>query len=403
VQHVAIAGTRRGERAHLIELSLAAGGFGIGVGEFAIMGLLPNIARGFDVTVPYAGHAISFYALGVVVGAPVIAVLAARLPRKTLLIGLMAVFALGNLLSALAPTYESFVLLRFLSGLPHGAYFGVASLVAASMADPSKRTQAVGRVMLGLTVAILVGTPLVTWTGQLFTWRLMFAAVAAIALLTMLMIWRFLPHAPAEHGASPLRELRAFARLQVWLTVATGAVGFGGLFAVFSYIAPTMTQVAGMPESAVPFVMAIFGGGMIVGMTFGAWLADRNLMKTVAGFLIFSVLALALFSVTAGNAWLLCIFVFLVACGDAIAPALQTRLMDVAAEAQTLAAALNHSAFNIANALGAWLGGLAITWGYGYASTGWVGSALAFGGLLIFLLSMAVERRVAGRVRPQEA
>jgi MFS transporter, DHA1 family, inner membrane transport protein len=399
---MAVVGTRR-DSAHLVELSLAAGGFAIGVGEFAIMGLLPNIARGFDITVPQAGHAISFYALGVVVGAPVIAVLAARLPRKTLLIGLMAVFALGNLLSALAPDYRSFVVLRFLSGLPHGAYFGVASLVAAGMVDPSKRTQAVGRVMLGLTVAILVGTPLVTWAGQIFTWRLMFAAVAAIAMLTIAMIWRFLSHAPAEHGASPLRELRAFTSLQVWLTVATGAVGFGGLFAVFSYIAPTMTQVAGMPESMVPFVMAIFGGGMIVGMTFGAWLADRDLVKTIAGFLLFSVLALALFSITAGNAWLLCLFVFFVACGDAIAPALQTRLMDVAAEAQTLAAALNHSAFNIANALGAWLGGLAITWGYGYASTGWVGSALALGGLLIFLLSVALDRGLTRRADPQEA
>lgn len=377
----------------LIELALAVGSFGIGTGEFAIMGLLPNVAEEFGVTTPQAGYAISAYALGVVVGAPIIAVAAAKLARQTLLLVLMAVFALGNAVSAAAPGFESFVLLRFLTGLPHGAYFGVAALVAASLVEPKKRTQAVARVMLGLTVATLVGTPIATWFGQALSWRIAFGVVGFLGALTVALIWLFLPKDKVQEGASPLRELGAFRRKQVWYTLGIGAVGFGGLFSVFSYIASTATQVAGMPEGAVPVMMALFGSGMIIGNLVGAWFADRNLIGTIAGTLIGSVVVMSVLSLTAKNPYLLSVCVFLVGCSVAIGPALQTRLMDVAADAQTLAAALNHSAFNIANALGAWLGGLAIAMGYGFASTGWVGAILAVGGLGVLALSVASERR----------
>jgi MFS transporter, DHA1 family, inner membrane transport protein len=377
----------------LIELALAVGSFGIGTGEFAIMGLLPNVAQEFNVTTPEAGYAISAYALGVVVGAPIIAVLAAKLARQTLLLLLMAVFAVGNAVSALAPSFESFVLLRFLTGLPHGAYFGVAALVAASLVPPNKRTQAVARVMMGLTVATLLGTPVATWFGQILSWRIAFGAVGFMGALTVMLIWLFLPKDKVQEGASPMRELGAFRRKQVWFTLGIGAVGFGGLFSVFSYIASTATEVAQMPESAVPVMMALFGSGMIIGNLVGAWFADRNLMATIGGVLACSVVVMTVLWLTAENPYMLSACVFLVGCSVAIGPALQTRLMDVAADAQTLAAALNHSAFNIANALGAWLGGLAIAAGYGFASTGWVGAVLAVAGLVVFGLSLASDQR----------
>lgn len=379
----------------LIELALAVGSFGIGTGEFAIMGLLPNVAQEFNVTTPEAGYAISAYALGVVVGAPIIAVMAAKLARQTLLLLLMAIFAVGNAVSAVAPTFESFVLLRFLTGLPHGAYFGVAALVAASLVPPSKRTQAVARVMMGLTVATLLGTPVATWFGQILTWRIAFGAVGFMGALTVVLIWLFLPKDKVQEGASPMRELGAFTRKQVWFTLGIGAVGFGGLFSVFSYIASTATEVARMPESAVPVMMALFGSGMIVGNLVGAWFADRNLMATIGGVLASSAVVMTVLWLTAENPYMLSVCVFLVGCSVAIGPALQTRLMDVAADAQTLAAALNHSAFNIANALGAWLGGLAIAAGYGFASTGWVGAVLAAAGLAVFGLSLASDQRSA--------
>lgn len=380
----------------LIELALSVGSFGIGTGEFAIMGLLPNLAQEFNVTTPEAGHAISAYALGVVVGAPIIAVLAAKLARRMLLLLLMAVFALGNAVSAVAPSFESFVILRFLTGLPHGAYFGVAALVAASLVAPDKRTQAVARVMMGLMIATLLGTPIATWFGQALSWRIAFAVVGFLGALTVVLIWLFLPKDKVQEGASPIRELGAFKRKQVWFTLGIGAVGFGGLFSVFSYIASTAIQVAHMPESAVPLMMALFGSGMIAGNLVGAWFADKNLVGTIAGTLAGSAVVMAVLSLTAENPFMLSVCVFLVGCSVAIGPALQTRLMDVAADAQTLAAALNHSAFNIANALGAWLGGLAIAAGYGFASTGWVGAILAVGGLAVLAVSMSSERRSVG-------
>lgn len=377
----------------LIELALAAGGFGIGTGEFAIMGLLPDVATTYGVSVPQAGYVIAAYALGVVIGAPIIAVLAARMTRRMLLLALMSVFAAGNILSALAPDFMTFTVLRFITGLPHGAYFGVAALVAASMAPIHKRARAVGRVMLGLTIATLLGTPLATLFGQMFSWRAAFMMVGGIALLTVALLWFFQPRDKVQEGASIWRELGAFRRVQVWLTMAVASVGFGGMFAVFSYIAKTTTDVAMMPVASVPMVLALFGIGMNVGNVVGSRLADLSLNGTIGGMLAFNVVLMALFGLTAHNPYMLCACVFLIGCGFAACPAVQTRLMDVAADAQTLAAASNHSAFNIANALGAWLGGVVIALGYGYASTGYIGAVLSLGGLAVFLVAVALEKR----------
>ncbi|MCK8781736.1 MFS transporter [Rhizobium sp. NTR19] len=377
----------------LIEIALAVGGFGIGTGEFAIMGLLPDVAATYQVSIPMAGYVISAYALGVVVGAPVIAVLSARLPRRTLLLGLMAVFALGNILSAVAPDFWSFTVLRFITGLPHGAYFGVAALVAASMVPPTKRARAVGRVMLGLTVATLLGTPIATFMGQLLSWRAAFFLVGGIGALTVALLWYFQPRDRVMEGASVKRELGAFGRSQVWLTLGIAAVGFGGMFSVFSYIASTTTVTAGMPVTTVAIVLALFGIGMNVGNIVGSRLADLSLMGTIGGVMAFNVFVMGAFGLWAEYPAVLCLCVFLIGCGFAAGPALQTRLMDVAADAQTLAAASNHSAFNIANALGAWLGGLVITWGWGFAATGYVGAFLSLLGLGVFFVSHTLETR----------
>lgn len=376
----------------LIEIALAVGGFGIGTGEFAIMGLLPDVAATYGVSIPQAGHVISAYALGVVIGAPIIAALAARLSRRTLLLMLMSLFATGNILSAVAPDFSTFTALRFVTGLPHGAYFGVAALVAASMVPPNRRARAVGRVMLGLTIATLLGTPIATFFGQILSWRAAFLLVGLIGLLTVALVWFFLPQDEVQEGASIRRELGALQRPQVWLTLGVAATGFGGMFSVFSYIASTTTETAHMPVTWVSFVLALFGIGMNVGNVIGSRLADFSLKGTIGGVMVFNIAVMTLFSLTASMPVMLCLCVFLIGCGFAACPAVQTRLMDVAADAQTLAAASSHSAFNIANALGAWLGGLVITWGYGYGATGYVGALLSVVGLAVFGCSVALER-----------
>ncbi|MDB5394118.1 MAG: transporter [Rhodospirillales bacterium] len=381
------------------ELSLAIGGFALGTGEFASMGLLPNVARDIDVSVPVAGHMISAYALGVVIGAPVIAATFARTPRRAMLIGLMVVFALGNLASAGASNYHAIVAARFLAGLPHGAYFGIASLVAASLVPPNKRAQAVGKMMLGLSVANVLGVPFATWVGQIAGWRAAFGVVALLGLLTALLCRLSLRPTPAAEGASPLTELGALRRLQVWLTLGIAAIGFGGVFAVYSYITPMLTIVTGTTEAKVPVLLAVVGAGMVGGSLFGGWLADRGIMRAIGILLLLNMVTLGLFVFSAHSLTAVTVNMFMMGfAGLAIGPALQTRLMDVAADAQTLAAALNHSAFNMANALGAWLGGISIAAGFGWTSTGPLGALLAGGGFLVFLVAWFFGRRSpAGR------
>jgi DHA1 family inner membrane transport protein len=380
-------------RARAAEAALAVGSFAIGTGEFAAMGFLPSVADGFSVTIPRAGEIVSAYALGVVVGAPVFAVLGAKLARRHFLLLLIAIFALANIASAFAVNFPMLVALRFVSGLPHGAYFGVASLVAAGMAGPSGRARAIGRVMLGVTSSTLLGAPLATWVGQIFGWRAAFVLVGAIGLAGVALSAVFVPRDTPDRHAGPLRELGALRNPQVWLTFAVGAIGFGGMFAVLTYITPTLVEVAGIPLRWVPAVLPMFGAGMIIGNIVGPRLADRGLLPTIGGAIVWNVLVLALFSLAVHSAWTAVPFVLLVGTGFAAMPALQTRLMDVGRDAQTLAAALIHSALNMANAFGAWLGGAVIAAGYGWASTGWVGSLLAVAGLAVFGVSVALDRK----------
>lgn len=365
-------------------LALGVGSFAIGTGEFVIMGLLPDVATDLGISIPQAGHTISAYALGVVIGAPLLAVIGARWPRRALLMVLMALFALANFASAVAPDYVTMMLMRLLSGFPHGTYFGIAALVAASLVPRNKRAQAVALAMLGLSLATLFGVPLAAGLGQWLGWRSAFVMVGCVAVLAVLLIWRWVPDSRPEHNISPLAELGALKNKQVWLTLGIGAIGFGGLFSVFSYIKPTMMSLSGLSEAGVPVVLALFGAGMVVGNLLGARFADKSLMHTIGGTLVWSALVLLLFVFTVPHVYLASINVFLIGTIVAIGPALQIRLMDVAGRAQTLAAALNHSAFNCANAAGAWLGGLTIDAGYGWVSTAWVGVGLSLAGLVIF-------------------
>jgi DHA1 family inner membrane transport protein len=378
----------------LVLFALAVGGFAIGTTEFATMSLLRFFARDLQIDEPTAGHVISAYALGVVVGAPCIAVIAARMSRRTLLMILMGVFALANGASALAPTYPWMLVFRFASGLPHGAYFGIAALVAASLVPADRRTQAVGRVLLGLTVATIFGVPLANWLGQVVGWRWSFGVVALLALSCVVLVGIFAPRDKPRPEASPLAELGALARGQVWLTLLTGAIGFGGLFAVYTYLGSTLIDVTGVAASRIPFAFAAFGVGMTFGNLVVPRFADRALMPTAGVLLVGSAVVLALYAFAARNLALILLDIFAIGTGGALATVLQTRLMDVAGEnAQGLAASLNHSAFNVANALGPWLGGMVIAAGFGLTSTGWVGSGLALCGLLVWGISVAVDRK----------
>jgi MFS transporter, DHA1 family, inner membrane transport protein len=381
------------------EFALALGGFAIGTSEFSIMGLLPDVAREVHVSVPQAGHLISAYALGVMIGAPVLAVACARLPRHRALLAFLAAITLGNLASALAPTYESLLVLRFLSGLPHGTFFGVAALVVAQFAGPEARARAVGRLMLGLTIACVVGSPLATGLGQYASWRTAYLLIGGLAALSWGLTLVSIPRLRADADASPWRELGALGRVQVWLTLGVGSVGFGGLFAVYTYITPTLTELAGLRLALVPLVLSGVGLGMVVGNLVGATFADRSLPKTIVAALLWNVLTLGAFTLAAHHAGAAAVCAFAIGMGFALVPGLQTRLMDVAADAQTLAASLNHSAFNLANALGAWFGGLAISAGWGWNATGGVGAAMAIAGLLLFGGAVGLERRAA-RPRP---
>ncbi|WP_324020097.1 MFS transporter [Aeromonas hydrophila] len=366
-------------------LTLGMGGLFIGTGEFASMSLLPDMAQSTGVSIPVAGSYISAYALGVVVGAPLIAALGARWERKMLLLALLALAVVGYVASACAWDHVSLFAARFVSGLPHGAYYGVAALVAAAMVPTQRRAQAIGYVMLGLAAANVIGVPTATWLGQSLGWRSAFGAVGLGCVLTAVMMMLYVPRIAAEAGASARTELGGLKSLQLWLTLGVASIGFGGMFAVYSYITPTLTEVTGLELGSVPMALATWGMGMIVGNLVGGWLADRALIPAIFGMLVWNIVFLGLFSITASSpAWAL-VTLFLIGNGFALVPALQAHLMQVAGKAQTLAAALNHSAFNASNAIGATLGGLAITKGMGWASTGWVGGALAFAGLLVML------------------
>ncbi|MFF9563325.1 MFS transporter [Leifsonia sp. NPDC014704] len=389
-------------RIRLALLALALGGFGIGSTEFVAMGLLPNIAHDLlpqlyaasptDANAQ-AGWIISAYALGVVVGAPTIAAVAARWPRKKLLLWLLVAFTVGTLASAVAPTFQLVMLARFVSALPHGAYFGIASLVAASLMGPGKRGRGVAFVLSGLTIANVIGVPTITWIGQHSGWRIAYLVVAAIFALTFVAVALLVPWQAGDAKATMKNELRAFTRLQVWLALLIGAVGFGGFFAVYTYIAPIVTTITGMPESTVPLVLVLAGLGMTVGNILGGRAADHSVPRSMLLFFAILLVGLAALWLTASTIPGLLISVFVVsgAC-SALSPTIQTRLMDVARDSQSIAAALNHSALNIANAAGAFFGGLTIAAGLGYLSPVVVGGLLALGGIALALISFGIDR-----------
>lgn len=378
--------------------ALALGGFGIGTTEFVAMGLLPDIAAGLHISEPQAGHVISAYALGVVIGAPLIAALTARMNRKVLLLGLMAMFTVGNLAAVVAPTYGTLMAARFVAGIPHGAFFGVAALVAAHLLGPQNRAKAVSQVMTGLTVATVLGVPLASWLGQHLGWRAAFGLVVVIGVLTVAALWRWLPRLGAMAVSSPLTELGALRRVQVWLALLIGMVGFGGMFAVYTYVATTLTDVSGLPRALVPLGLMVYGLGMVFGNLIGGRMADASVIRALYVSIGTLTVVLTGFVVAAHHPWTALGGLFLIGgAGSAIAPALQTRLMDVAHDAQTLAAALNHSALNIANATGAWVGGLVISAGYGYTAPAAAGAVLAFAGLGVLTVSVLLGRTAIRR------
>ncbi|MBP2521985.1 MULTISPECIES: MFS transporter [Rhodococcus] len=377
-------------------LALALGGFGIGTTEFVAMGLLPEMASGLGVSEPVAGHVISAYALGVVVGAPLIAALTARVPRRTLLIALMVAFTVGNAASVFAPSYTTLMMARFVAGLPHGAYFGVAALVAAHLAEPGKRAKAVAMVMMGLSVANVIGVPVAAWIGQALGWRSAFALVAVIGVATVASLFVWIPRLDGMPVTNPITELGALGRVQVWMTLIVGMVGFGGMFAVYTYISTTLTDVSGLGASFIPLALMLYGLGMVAGNFVGGYLADRALMKGLFLSMGSLVVILAVFVIAVRNPYTALIFVFLIGlAGSSMVPGLQTRLMDVAEDAQTLAASLNHAALNIANAFGAWIGGVVIAAGYGYTAPAAVGSLLAVAGLVVLAVAVILQRRAA--------
>lgn len=399
-------------RTRLALFALAMGGFGIGSTEFVAMGLLPNLAQDLlpglysasaEAANAQAGWLISAYALGVVVGAPTIAAAAARWPRKQLLLVLLTAFTLGTIASALLPTFELVLVARFVAALPHGAYFGIASLVAADLMGPGKRGRGVALVLSGLTIANVVGVPAITWLGQNSGWRVAYLAVALIFAATFAAVALVVPHQPGNPRATVRRELRAFGRIQVWFALGIGAIGFGGLFAVYTYVAPLVTEVTGLAASTVPLVLVVMGLGMTAGNLTGGALADRSVRRTMYGFFGLLIVALAALAVSASSLPGLLIGIFLIGfAASAISPTIQTRLMDIAHDSQSIAAALNHSALNIGNALGAYLGGIAIGAGLGYVAPVWIGLGLSLCGLALAVWTFGIDRsrRSRGEVVP---
>jgi len=379
-------------------IALATGGFGIGTTEFVTMGLLPDIARGINESIPTTGHIITAYALGVVVGAPVIVSLAARLPRRGLAVALVLSLGVGNAVTAAASGYWPVMAARFVAGLPHGAYFGVASLLAASLVAPQYRGRAVSSVMLGLSVATVAGVPASTWLGQSLGWRAAYWAVLGVAVLTAILILAFVPGSPGDPSASVRGELAALKKPQVLFAFAAGMIGFGGVFAMYSYIAPIVTDVTGLSRATIPMFLLAFGLGSVIGTWMAGRLADWDVNRSVFGGFVGSIVVLVLvflLSPYAVPAALLVLGVGVVS--SMLAMSLQMRLMHTAGDAQMLGAALNHSALNIANGVGAWLGSVVLSAGYGYRAPSLVGAGLALLGLLVFGAGLVAKRRAEER------
>lgn len=387
-------------------LALAAGGFGIGLTEFVIAGLLPEVAADFGVSEPTAGWLISGYALAVAVGAIVVTAAVTRFDRKHVLLGLTVLFVIGNLLSAIATDFGVMLLGRIVAALNHGAFFGIGSVVAASLVEPARKAAAIAMMFAGLTVANVLGVPLGTLVGQQFGWRAAFWCITVIGILTFVAIAAAVPSRPSDRSGSIWREFAVFRSGQVWLTMAVTILGFGGMFGAFTYIAFVLTDLAGFSAGAVPWLLMIFGAGLFAGNLLGGRGADRNPDRTLVAALLALVLVLVLFTLTAhiqvlALVWLITMGFF----AFATVPGLQMRIMQFAGRAPTLASGANIAAFNLGNAIGAWLGGLGISIGWGYRSPIGIGAALSAGGLLVLLVairrSRAASRPGSGETREE--
>ncbi|MFD7500947.1 MFS transporter [Streptomyces sp. NPDC059850] len=375
-------------------LALAIGAFGIGTTEFVIMGLLPQVAGDLGVSVPTAGLLVTGYALGVMIGAPIMTALGTRISRKNMLMLLMGLFIVGNAISAVAPVFAVMLIGRVVASLAHGAFFGIGSVVAAELVAPEKKAGAISLMFTGLTVANVVGVPLGTFVGQSAGWRVTFLIVAALGVVGLAGVAKLVPDLPKPEGVRLRHEVAAFKNPQVLLAMAMTVLGFGGVFAAITYIAPMMTEVSGYADSSVTWLMVLFGLGMVAGNLTGGRFADRRLMPMLFTALGGLAVVLALFTVAAPNKIAAAVAVFLIgALGFATVPPLQKRVLDYAHGAPTLASAVNIGAFNLGNALSAWLGGIVISAGYGYTAPNAVGAVLAAAALVLAFVSQRLEHR----------
>ncbi|MEU9322880.1 MFS transporter [Streptomyces canus] len=376
-------------------LALAVGAFGLGTTEFVMMGLLPNVAGDLGISIPTAGHLVSAYALGVVIGAPLLAAVTARMSRRTVLIGLMGLFVAGNALSALAPGEHWLLAARFLSGLPHGAFFGVGAVVATGMVAPERKARSVSLMFLGLTLANIAGVPVATLMGQHLGWRATFLGVSAIGLAAIASLALLIPHDHAHAPAAGLRrELVALKSVPVWLALGTTVAGFGALFSAYSYITPMLTDSAGYADASVTLLLALFGVGATAGNLVGGRLADHSLRGTLFGGLTSLIVVLALFPVLMSTQWSAAVAVVLLGTAAFVTGSpLQLMVMEKASAAPSLASSANQAAFNLANAGGAWIGGLALAAGLGATSPALTGAALAVLGLGVAAVAAVVDRR----------
>lgn len=372
--------------------ALALGGFGIGLTEFVILGLLPEVAADFGVTETVAGYLVSGYALSVAVGGVLLTAALGRVDRKKALLGLVLLFIAGNLLSALATSYELMLAGRIVAALCHGAFFGIGAVVAADLVPANRRAAAISVMFAGLTIANVAGVPLGTFLGQAAGWRSTFWAITIIGVVAFIGILALVPRTPAAPGRGVIAEFRIFRNGQVWLSMLIAVLGCGGMFGAFTYIAFTLTGVSGFPASAVPWLLVLFGVGLFAGNFFGGRFADRHLFPTLVVLLSALAVVLALFAVTAASQVATVIALVLMGCfGFATVPGLQMRIMGYAADAPTLASGANIAAFNIGNAFGAWIGGVTLAAGLGYTAPLWAGAAVTAAGLLAYLVAARVR------------
>lgn len=382
-------------------LSLAIGGFGIGLTEFVIMGILPDVALAFDISIPDAGHFISAYALGVVVGAPILTGFGSKWPANKVLFALMLWFTVFNTLSAFATGYNSFMILRFLSGLPHGAFFGIGAVVAGKLSKPGKEAQGIAIMFSGLTVANLLGVPLGTYLGKNFDWSASFLMVGVVGILAVTSVKLWMPLLRTSSGTNFKSELKIFKHAELWLIILLTTIGTGGFFAWYSYIAPLITDVAGHSKNMVPYAMILAGLGMVIGNFIGAKLTEKFApLNTVIVVLALMVFCLSLNTFLASDKVLVLVMTFIIGMVTfAISTPIQLLIIRASKGSETLGSSLNQSAFNVGNASGAYFAGLPIAMGYGYTAADWVGAAMAGSGVLIAFGIKFLKKRKSKNVK----